>query len=112
MVCTLEVTTTSFERKTMSTTLLYNMFGIRGYEHRRTDYHQGSACFTLEQPREKYRCSACGSAAVHAQGHKDRFLRSLPIGGKATFVFLKVARVLCFLCEHSRQVKVPFADPW
>ena len=96
----------------MSTTLLYNMFGIRGYEHRRTDYHQGSACFTLEQPREKYRCCACGSAAVHAQGHKDRFLRSLPIGGKATFVFLKVARVVCFQCERTRQVKVPFADPW
>ena len=95
----------------MSTTLLYNMFGIRGYEHRRTDYYQGSACFTLEQRREKYRCSACGSAAVHAQGHKERLLRSLPIGGKSTFVCVKVARVLCFQCEQTRQVKVPFADP-
>ncbi len=97
----------------MSTTLLYQMFGIRGgYEYRRTDYYEGSACFVIEQRREKYRCSECGSPAVHAQGHKDRFLRSLPIGGKSTFVCLKVARVLCFLCEHSRQVKVPFADPW
>jgi transposase len=96
----------------MSTTLLHQMFGIRGYEYRRTDYHEGTACFTIEQPREKYRCSECGSAAVHAQGHKDRFLRSLPIGGKPTFVFLKVARVVCFHCELTRQVKVPFADPW
>jgi hypothetical protein len=32
--------------------------------------------------REKYRCPECGSAAVNAQGHKDRVLRSLPIGGK------------------------------
>jgi transposase len=96
----------------MSTTLLYNMFGIRGYDYRRTDYHEGSASFVIEQPREKYRCSECGSAAVHAQGHKDRFLRSLPIGGKPTFVCLKVARVLCFHCELTRQVKVPFADPW
>lgn len=96
----------------MSTTLLHQMFGIRGYEYRRTEFHQGAACFAIEQPREKYRCSECGSPAVHAQGHKDRFLRSLPIGGKPTFVHLKVARVVCFQCEHSRQVKVPFADPW
>jgi transposase len=87
------------------------MFGIRGYEYRRTDYDQGAASFVIEQPRAKYRCSECGSAAVHAQGHKDRFLRSLPIGGKPTFVFLQVARVICFQCQLTRQVKVSFADP-
>ena len=91
----------------MSTTLLYNMFGIRGYEHRRTDYHDGAASFVIAQPRAKYRCPECGSAAVHAQGHKDRFLRSLPIGGRPTFILLPVARVVCFQCELARQVKVP-----
>ena len=75
----------------MSTTLLYNMFGIRGYEYCRADYHQGTVCFGIEQPREKYRCPECGSAAVNAQGHKDRVLRSLPIGWKSTFVLVKVA---------------------
>jgi transposase len=95
----------------MSTTLLYNMFGIRGYEHRRTDYHDGAASFVIAQPRAKFRCPECGSAAVHAQGHKDRFLRSLPIGGRPTFILLPVARVVCFQCELTRQVKVPFADP-
>jgi transposase len=95
----------------MSTTLLYQMFGIRGYEYRRTDYHQGAASFVIEQPREKYRCSDCGSAAVHAQGHNERFFRSLPIGGKPTFLLLKAARVLCLRCELVRQVKIPFADP-
>jgi transposase len=95
----------------MSTTLLYQMFGIRGYEYRRTDYHQGTASFVIEQPREKYRCSDCGSAAVHAHGHNERFFRSLPIGGKPTFLLLKAARVLCLRCELVRQVKIPFADP-
>ena len=33
------------------------------------------------------------------------------IGLKPTFLLLKVARVICFQCEHTRQVKVPFADP-
>jgi len=47
----------------MSTSLLYHMFGIRGYEYRKTDFFKGRACFTIEQPRERYRCSECGSAA-------------------------------------------------
>jgi transposase len=95
----------------MSTSLLYQAFGIRGYEYCRTDYFEGRVCFTIEQPRERFRCSECGSAAVHAQGHKDRFLQTVPIGLKPTFVLVKVARVICFQCEHTRQVKIPFADP-
>jgi transposase len=95
----------------MSTSLLYQVFGIRGYEYRRTDFFEGRVSFTIEQPRERYRCPECGSAAVHAQGHKDRFLQTIPIGLKPTFILLKVARVICFHCEHTRQVKVPFADP-
>jgi transposase len=95
----------------MSTSLLYQMFGIRGYEYQKTDFFKGRACFTIEQPRESYRCPECGSAAVHAQGHKVRFLQSVPIGLKPTFILLKVPRVICFHCELTRQVKVPFADP-
>jgi len=87
------------------------MFGIRGYEYRKVDFFEGRACFTIEQPRERLRCSECGSAAVHAQGHKDRFVQTVPIGLKPTFILLKVARVICFHCELTRQVKVPFADP-
>jgi transposase len=95
----------------MSTSLLYHSFGIRGYEYRRTEFVEGRVCFTIEQQRRRLRCPTCGSAAVHAQGHADRFWQSLPIGLKPTFVFLKVARVICFHCEHTRQVEVPFADP-
>jgi len=36
---------------------------------------------------------------------------SVPIGLKPTFLLVKVARVICFQCELTRQVKVPFADP-
>ena len=95
----------------MSTSLLYQAFGVRGYVYRRTEFFEGRVCFILEQPRERYRCPECGSAAVHAQGNKDRFLQTIPIGLKPTFLLLKVARVICFRCEHTRQVKVPFADP-
>ena len=40
----------------MSTTLLYQAFGIRGFEYRRTDFFKGRVCFNLEQPRDKFRC--------------------------------------------------------
>jgi transposase len=95
----------------MSTSLLYHAFGIRGYEYRSMDFIEGRVVFDIEQPRERYRCSECGSAAVHAQGHQERLFRTVPIGLKPTFLFLRVARVICFQCEHTRQVKVPFADP-
>jgi len=95
----------------MSTSLLYQAFGIRGYQYRSTDFFEGRVCFNLELPREKYRCPECGSAAVHGQGHKDRFLQTIPIGLKPTFLLVKVPRVICFHCEQTRQVKVPFADP-
>ena len=95
----------------MSTSLLYNAFGLRGYQYRRTEFFEGRVCFTVEQPRERYRCPDCGSAAVHGQGHKERFLQTVPMGLKPTYLLVKVPRVICFRCEHTRQVKVPFADP-
>lgn len=95
----------------MSTSLLYQAFGVRGYQYRSTEFFQGRVCFHLEQPREQYRCPECGSAAVHGQGHKERFLQTVPIGLKPTFLLVKVPRVICLRCEHTRQVKVPFADP-
>ena len=84
----------------MSTSLLYHAFCIRGYEYRSTDFVEGRMCFTIEQPRTRYRCPTCGSAAVHAQGHTERFLQTIPIGLKPTFVFLEVARVICFHCAY------------
>ena len=35
----------------MSTSLLYQAFGVRGYRYRRTDVVEGRVCFTLEKPR-------------------------------------------------------------
>ena len=57
----------------MSTSLLYHACGVRGYQLRRSDFVLGRICFWVEQPREKYRCPACGSAAVNAQGKYHMF---------------------------------------
>ena len=42
----------------MSTSLLYHAFGIRGYEYVRTDYQEGATIFTIRQDPEDCRCPA------------------------------------------------------
>jgi transposase len=95
----------------MSTSLLYHAFGIVGYHYVSQSFQEGKVTFRIEQPRQRHRCSSCGSAEVWDQGGTERTLRMIPIGSKPTFVTLKVPRVLCFDCGLVRQVKIGFADP-
>ena len=95
----------------MSTSLLYHGFGVVGYHDVRQEFVGGLTLFRIEQPRERLRCSHCGSDEVWAQGGVERSFRGLPIGKRPTFLELKVPRVLCLNCDKVRQVKVNFADP-
>ncbi len=95
----------------MSTSFLYHAFGIRGYQYVRTEYQNGQVIFTIHQEPETYRCSACGCRQVISRGQVERRFRSLPIGGRATFVVFPIPRVECQACGVVRQVEVPFADP-
>jgi len=95
----------------MSTSLLYHAFGLVGYRYVRQEFHKGRVTFTIEQPRERLRCSHCRSANVWAQGSAPRTFRTVPIGGKPIEVHLDVPRVWCHDCGLIRQVKIGFADP-
>src|SRR6478609_7225906 len=95
----------------MSTSLLYHAFGVRGYEYIRTDYQGGQTIFTIHQPPETCRCSACGSPQVHSRGTVERRFRTVPIGSRSTLVALPIPRVECQACGVVRQVEIPFADP-
>src|SRR5438105_1404015 len=95
----------------MSTSFLYQAFGVGGYQYIRTEYQDGQVIFTIHQEPATCRCSACGSRQVVSRGHVQRCFRSLPIGSRATFVVLPIPRVECLACGRVRQVKVPFADP-
>ncbi len=95
----------------MSTSLLYHAFGIRGYDHVRTDYQGGATIFTIRQDPDDCRCSACGSREVTSRGHAERQFAALPIGSRKTTVVLPIPRVECRTCGAVRQVRVPFADP-
>jgi transposase len=95
----------------MSTSLLYQAFGIRGYRYRSTEYLEGEVVFTIEQGRHTLRCPCCGSQHVTTHGQVPRLFRGVPIGSKGTRVFLQIPRVECRACHVTRQVTVPFADP-
>ena len=95
----------------MSTSLLYRRFGIDGYHYVSQTFVEDNTVFRIEQPREKLRCSACGSNDVWAQGGAERCFQGLPIGKQPTHFLLKVPRVLCQDCGIVRQVKIGFADP-
>ena len=95
----------------MSTSLLYQVFGIRGYKYTRTDYQGGQTIFTIRQDPKTCRCSSCGSRQVVSRGRVERHFRSLPIGSRATTVVLPIPRVACRARGAVRQAEVPFADP-
>ena len=95
----------------MSTSLLYHRFGVVGYHHVRQDFVDGMTIFRIEQPRDRLRCSRCGSLDVWAQGGVERCFQTLPIGKQPTLLHFKVPRVWCISCDKVRQVKITFADP-
>jgi transposase len=95
----------------MSTSLLYQAFGIRGYRYRCTDYVEGVVVFTIEQERNTLRCPVCGSDHVTAHGGEERLFRLVPIGTRQARLFFRVPRVECADCQATRQVHIAFADP-
>jgi transposase len=95
----------------MSTSLLYHGWGVRGYQHVATFFEQGAVRFSIEQSRDTFGCSHCGSRQVMMSGVVRRRFRSLPIGGKPVWIELPVQRLWCTACGKTRQAAVAFADP-
>ena len=94
----------------MSTSELYHGFGIRGYQHLKSEFVGGKTIYTIAQRPSDLRCSACGSGHVIRRGFCQRQFRHLPIGPRPVQMVLGVARVDCQDCGVLRQVRVGFAD--
>ncbi len=73
------VTTTDSSRGTrLSTSLLYQRLSVSlATTMSGKRLPPASTFFRIEQPRERLRCSACGSAAVWGQGGVERSFRAL-----------------------------------
>lgn len=95
----------------MSTSLLYHGFGVVGYRYIRTDYQAGDIIFTLKRKDFSVRCPVCKSKDVIRHGALPRWLHSLPIGRKSTYIKTEIPRVECKECGIIRQADIGFADP-
>jgi len=95
----------------MSTSLLYHAFGVRGYRYVNTEYAGGEVVFTIDQPRQSFRCPVCGSDEVIRRGDNCRRFRTVSIGSRRVYLRLAVPRVECCGCGAVRQLKIGFADP-
>ena len=94
----------------MSTSLLYHGFGIKGYQHVHSKYHDGAIHFRVQQEVFSLRCPECGSHQVKRRGLVMRRFRTFPTGLKPVWIELAIQRVLCLICGVLRQVKVNFAS--
>ena len=92
----------------ISTSLLYHGWGIRGYAYRRTEY-ASHVEFHIEQVKE-FQCPVCASRRVVGRGQVLRKFKAPPIGFRPVTVVLPVQRVECRDCGVVRQVEVDFAD--
>ena len=79
----------------MPTNLVYHGFGVRGYSYKSTYCRQGQVIFRIEQPRESYRSSYCGSDDTICKGSISRQFSCVPIGRKMTFLDCSVPRIRC-----------------
>ena len=95
----------------MSTSLLYHAFGLRGYDYVKTDYLEGRVVFTIRQRPHTCRCPQCDSRDLIHHGHETRAFKAVPIGHKPVTIILPIPRVECRACKFVRQVTLPFADP-
>jgi transposase len=95
----------------MSTSLLYNAFGLRGYDYVKTDYTDGAVIFAVRQRPHTCRCPQCGTRDIIRHGHELRSFRAVPIGRRPVWIALPIPRVQCRRCRLTRQVALPFADP-
>ena len=85
----------SFARTHMSTSLLYQSFGIRGYQQTRNEFKRGVTRFHVQPIGKSICCASCGGNNVIRRGANQREFRASPIGLKATIIVATLPRVQC-----------------
>lgn len=95
----------------MSSSLLYHVFGVRGYQYVATRYEGGETIFCIEVPRKSLTCPACGDSHVHVIERFRRRWKTVPVGCRPTWIEMEVPRVECQKCHARRRVPVAFAEP-
>lgn len=98
------------EEEPVSTSLLYQAFGVKGCEYRATRYFKGQMVFEVERRQQDLHCPVCGMPDVMRRGSVLRVFRAVPIGKKPAWIALPIPRVGCPRCKLVRQVPIGFAE--
>ncbi|WP_302119552.1 ISL3 family transposase [Allorhodopirellula heiligendammensis] len=93
----------------MSTTLLYQSFGIRGFQQTRIEFSKGVTRFYVQPSEKAIYCPSCDSRNVIRRELRQREFRASPIGLKRTVVVASSPRVQCNDCGAVRQIQIEFA---
>ena len=94
----------------MSAGAVYQALGLGAYEVLGVEEDADELLVLVAWPREKWRCSACGSRRVHCHDWKTRLWRSAPVGLKTTRVAMDVPRLRCLQCNAVRRHQPAFAS--
>ena len=92
----------------MSTTILYNGFGIQGYQHVHTKVPSGAIYFRVRQDVFNLRCPVCGSYNVKCRGKLMRRFCTVPIGseGGMRFAFPPYAKKYTLSLKNNYHIKI------
>ena len=99
------------EGASMSTTLLYHIYNIRGYRQRSMKFVPGGVEIAIEQPRERIVCPICQREEIILKGKTRRRFLGPPMGRKRVTIVFDVPRVECRECWALQQVPIAFARP-
>ena len=95
----------------MSTSVLYQALGIRGYKHQAIRQQNGGITLRMRHDGSSLECPHCKSTNVSRRGTVPGRWSAPPIGTRPVTVFADVPRIECHDCGREPVLPVPFADP-
>ena len=95
----------------MSTSILYNGFGIVGHRFLKSEFSEGKVLFHIATREDTRQCASCGSRKVIKQGKVDRIIQTVPIGKKEVWLHLHLHRLKCKECNSVRQEPLRISFP-
>ncbi len=95
----------------MSTSLIYQGFGVYGYKYFKTECREGKIFIHIKKRPEYQYCADCESRNVAKKGHVKRELKTLPIVKKKVYLVLHLHRLYCRDCGAIKLEPLLIAFP-
>ena len=92
----------------MSTSIIYHLFGVKGYDYQRLTLTKGEIKFVIKKKRGYIVCPKCKSRDIVTRGSKTRSLRALPTGHyRKLYLDVIVFMIQCKSCGARLQEDIP-----